>query len=62
MDLTERHENDSEEAKNEYFKPSRLVDGVHLKMLETQWCITPSDEASFVTGQTLCVNGGRTPW
>ena len=21
-----------------------------------------SDEASFVTGQTLCVNGGRTPW
>ena len=21
-----------------------------------------SDEASFLTGQTLCVNGGRTPW
>ena len=21
-----------------------------------------SDEASFITGQTLCVNGGRTPW
>jgi 3-oxoacyl-[acyl-carrier protein] reductase len=21
-----------------------------------------SDEASFVTGQTLCVNGGMTPW
>jgi 3-oxoacyl-[acyl-carrier protein] reductase len=21
-----------------------------------------SDEASFITGQTLCVNGGMTPW
>ena len=21
-----------------------------------------SDEASFVTGQTICVNGGMTPW
>jgi 3-oxoacyl-[acyl-carrier protein] reductase len=21
-----------------------------------------SDQASFVTGQTLCINGGRTPW
>jgi len=21
-----------------------------------------SDEASFITGQTICVNGGRTPW
>ena len=21
-----------------------------------------SDEASFVTGQTLCINGGLTPW
>ena len=21
-----------------------------------------SEEASFVTGQTLCVNGGMTPW
>jgi 3-oxoacyl-[acyl-carrier protein] reductase len=21
-----------------------------------------SEEASFVTGQTLCVNGGLTPW
>jgi 3-oxoacyl-[acyl-carrier protein] reductase len=21
-----------------------------------------SDEASFVTGQTICVNGGNSPW
>jgi 3-oxoacyl-[acyl-carrier protein] reductase len=21
-----------------------------------------SEESSFITGQTLCVNGGRTPW
>ena len=59
---TERHENDSEEVKNEYLKTIPLgrwgtpADVGHAVVYYS------SDEASFVTGQTLCVNGGRTPW
>jgi len=59
---TERHANDPQEAK----------DGYHEIIPAGRWG-TPRDvaeavvyfaspEASFVTGQTLCVNGGITPW
>ena len=59
---TERHANDPQEAK----------DGYHAIIPAGRWG-TPrdigdavlyfaSEEASFVTGQTLCVNGGITPW
>lgn len=59
---TERHANDPQKAKDAYFA------GVPAD----RWG-TPDDigyaalsfaceEASFVTGQTLCVNGGKTPW
>jgi 3-oxoacyl-[acyl-carrier protein] reductase len=58
----ERHENDPPEAKEAY---RRLIpanrwgtpDDVANAVL-----YFASEEASFVTGQTLCVNGGMTPW
>ncbi len=59
---TERHAHDPQEAKDAY-----------LAMIPAGRWGTPrdvgdavlyfaSEEASFVTGQTLCVNGGMTPW
>ena len=58
----ERHENDPPEEKAAY---RRLIpanrwgtpDDVGYAVL-----YFASEEASFVTGQTLCVNGGMTPW
>ncbi len=57
----ERHENDSQEEKDGYRAmipadrwgvPEDIAGAVHY---------FASEEASFVTGQTLCVNGGMTP-
>ena len=58
----ERHEKDPQEAKDEYralipagrWGTPQDVAGAVLYFA--------SEEASFVTGQTLCVNGGMTPW
>lgn len=58
----ERHEKDPQAEKDEYFalipmrrwgKPEDVAQAVHY---------FASEEAAFVTGQTLCVNGGMTPW
>ena len=58
----ERHENDPQAEKDDYFAqipmrrwgtPEDVASAVHYFV---------SEEASFVTGQTLCVNGGLTPW
>lgn len=58
----ERHENDPQAEKDAYRAiipadrwgtPQDVADAV---------LYFASDEASFVTGQTLCVNGGLTPW
>ena len=58
----ERHEKDPQEAKDEYFSlipagrwgvPQDVASAVRF---------FASEEASFITGQTLCVNGGMTPW
>jgi 3-oxoacyl-[acyl-carrier protein] reductase len=58
----ERHENDPPEQKaayralipaNRWGTPDDVAHAVHY---------FASEEASFVTGQTLCVNGGMTPW
>lgn len=58
----ERHEKDPQEMKDEYFQlipmgrwgvPQDVGDAV---------LYFASEEASFITGQTLCVNGGMTPW
>ncbi len=58
----ERHLNDPQEMKDEYFQlipagrwgvPQDVADAV---------LYFASNEAGFVTGQTICVNGGMTPW
>ena len=58
----ERHLNDPQEDKDAYLAmipagrwgvPQDIADAV---------LYLASEEASFVTGQTLCVNGGITPW
>jgi len=58
----ERHEHDPQEAKDAYREvipagrwgtPRDVADAV---------LFYASEEASFVSGQTLCVNGGLTPW
>ena len=58
----ERHENDPQEMKDEYLAlipmgrwgvPNDVAGAVQY---------LASDEAAFITGQTLCVNGGMTPW
>jgi len=58
----ERHEGDPQEQKDAYLAaipmrrwgmPQDVADAV---------LYYASDEASFVTGQTTCVNGGNTPW
>ncbi len=58
----ERHESDPADMKEGYRKlipmgrwgtPEDVAHAVHY---------FASEEASFITGQTLCVNGGMTPW
>lgn len=58
----ERHESDPQEMKDAYLAtipmgrwgvPADVADAVSF---------LASNEASFITGQTLCVNGGMTPW
>ena len=58
----ERHANDAQEAKDAYFaKIPAARWGVPADVGQAV-CYLASEEASFVTGQTLCVNGGITPW
>lgn len=59
---TERHEKDPREEKDGY------LSSVPMKRWGTPDDVAhaaqyfASEEASFVTGQTLCVNGGKSPW
>jgi 3-oxoacyl-[acyl-carrier protein] reductase len=58
----ERHAHDPQQLKDDYFAsiPTRRW-GVPKDVADAVLYLA-SDEASFVTGQTLCVNGGMTPW
>jgi 3-oxoacyl-[acyl-carrier protein] reductase len=58
----ERHEKDSEADKNAY---RSLIPAGRWGMPQdvADACLYfASEEASFITGQTICVNGGMTPW
>lgn len=58
----ERHETDPQEMKDEYFKLIPMKRWGVPKDVGEAVLYFASEEASFVTGQTLCVNGGMTPW
>ena len=59
---TERHEDDPKEDKDAYLQTIPLGRWGTPQDVGNAVSYFSSDEASFVTGQTLCVNGGRTPW
>jgi 3-oxoacyl-[acyl-carrier protein] reductase len=58
----ERHEKDPQSEKDGYFAQIPMQRwGVPADVGEAVVYFA-SPEASFITGQTLCVNGGMTPW
>lgn len=58
----ERHEKDPQSAKDAYLATIPAGRWGTPTDVGNAVLYYASDEASFVTGQTLCVNGGRTPW
>ena len=59
---TERHEKDPQEAKDEYLASIPAARwGTHEEVGNAALYFA-SEEAGYVSGQTLCVNGGRSPW
>ena len=58
----ERHEDDPQEQKDEYLAGIPMGRWGIPKDVADAVLYYASDEASFITGQTLCVNGGNSPW
>lgn len=58
----ERHEKDPQEMKDEYFSMIPMNRWGLPKDVAEACCYLASDEAGFVTGQTIAVNGGMTAW
>src|SRR5262249_7244891 len=58
----ERHEKDPQEVKDAYFALIPMGRWGTPQDVAGAVVYFASEEASFVTGQTLCVNGGLTPW
>ena len=59
---TERHANDTQESKDGYEAIIPAGRWGTPREIGEAVLYFASEEASFVTGQTLCVNGGITPW
>ena len=59
---TDRHVDDPQEDKDAYLSSIPVGRWGSPKDVGQAVRYFASEEASFVTGQTLCVNGGRTPW
>jgi 3-oxoacyl-[acyl-carrier protein] reductase len=58
----ERHEKDPPEMKDAYLAQVPMARWGTPQDVADAVLYFASDEAAFVTGQTLCVNGGMTPW
>ena len=58
----ERHEKDPQEMKDGYLAAIPMKRWGKPADVAAAAVYYASDEASFVTGQTLCVNGGNSPW
>lgn len=58
----ERHEDDPQEQKDGYLAGIPMQRWGIPKDVADAVVYYASEEASFVTGQTLCVNGGCSPW
>ena len=59
---TERHDNDSQEDKDNYLEQIPAGRWGTPEDVGEAVAYFASEEASFITGQTLCVNGGNSPW
>lgn len=59
---TERHDNDPQEDKDNYLEQIPAGRWGTPKDVGEAVAYFASEEASFITGQTLCVNGGNSPW
>jgi 3-oxoacyl-[acyl-carrier protein] reductase len=58
----ERHADDPPEQKQAYLNQIPAGRWGQPKDVGDTALFLATDEASFVTGQTICVNGGLTPW
>ena len=59
---TERHDNDPQEDKDNYLEQIPAGRWGTAEDVGEAVAYFASEEASFITGQTLCVNGGNSPW
>ena len=58
----ERHEKDPQEMKDNYLAAIPMKRWGTPEDVANAAVYYASDEAAFVTGQTICVNGGNSPW
>ena len=59
---TERHNDDPQEDKDAYLEQIPAGRWGVPKDVGEAVAYFASEEASFITGQTICVNGGNSPW
>lgn len=59
---TERHDTDPQEAKDAYFATIPMQRWGRPEDVAAAAVYFASEEAGFISGQTLCVNGGSSPW